>query len=124
MVSGKKTSCEELPTATMPQFGNFSPSSLQVINPRLTEENYQYWRAQTPFMVAAFGLEDHLKGLLLCPAPFISVRNDSDSTNIKKVNPEYAVWKRFDKLHMSWLLASISECIYSHIAKGSTSTEI
>lgn len=34
------------PIALMPQFGNFSASNLQVVNPRLTEDNYGYWRAQ------------------------------------------------------------------------------
>lgn len=48
----------------MPQFGNFSTTSLQIVNPRLTEENYRYWKAQALVIVSAYGLEDHLTGLV------------------------------------------------------------
>lgn len=46
-------------------FGNFSASSLQIVNPRLTEESYRYWHTQNLFMVGAYDLEKHYTCLII-----------------------------------------------------------
>lgn len=108
----------------MPQFGNFSTTSLQIVNLRLTEENYQYQRTQALVTVDAHGLEDHLKGLIQCPSPFIFTQNDSKIGTMKQSNPQYLIWKRCDKLLMSQLLASISESMFDNVAKCATACEV
>ena len=52
------------------------PSSLQVINPKLTRDNYRhnyrFWRSQVLFTVGAHGLEEHLTGLIPCLEPLLT----------------------------------------------------
>lgn len=76
-------------------------TSLQPVNPRLTEENYHYWRAQVLNSVAAHDLEDHLTGLITCPPPFILVKTDSSPGGVKQKNPQYTLWKKHDRFLMS-----------------------
>lgn len=91
---------------------------------RLTEENYHYWRAQVLVTVGAHDLEDHLIGLSPCPSPFIFVKNVNESSALKQPNPQYHVWKKCDKLLMSWLLASILESMFDHVAKCATTSDV
>lgn len=50
--------------------------------------------------------------------------NDACGNIVKKQNPKYHKWKKLDKLLMSWLVASISESTFSHIARCSFVHEI
>lgn len=54
--------------------------------------------------------------MLQCPSPFVVLPNES-GTSVKQPNPHFNIWKRYDKLLMSWLLASISESMFSHVSK-------
>ncbi|XP_031280161.1 uncharacterized protein LOC116138588 [Pistacia vera] len=55
-------------------------SSLQVINPKLTQDNYQddyrFWQSHALSTVGAYKLEEHLTGLIPCPQPLISSKID------------------------------------------------
>lgn len=68
-------------------------------------------------------LEEQLTGILKCPLPFVKVPTDS-GTSVKQQNPQYQVWKRYDKLLISWLLVSMSECMFSHISKYDSANAI
>lgn len=46
-------------------------SSLQVINPKLTQSNYRFWSSQVLSTVGSHELEDHLLGRISCPSPLI-----------------------------------------------------
>lgn len=52
------------------------------------------------------------------------VENDACGNIVNKQNPKYHKWKKLDKLLMSWLVASISESMFSHIARCSFVHEI
>ncbi|XP_031256999.1 uncharacterized protein LOC116114999 [Pistacia vera] len=91
-----------------------SSNTLPVINPKLTRDNHRFWKSQILFAVGAHDLEDHLTRLISCPTPFIRVQSAGPTFEVvKKPNPEFHLWKKTDKLLVSWLLSSISESIFS-----------
>ncbi|XP_031271409.1 uncharacterized protein LOC116129821 [Pistacia vera] len=55
-------------------------SSLQVITPKLTRDNYRdnyhFWRSQVLSIVGAHDLGEHLTGLIPCPEPLIACDDD------------------------------------------------
>lgn len=69
-------------------------------------------------------MREHLTSLVSCPAAFVYVKSETTLNDVKQPNVEYYVWKRFDKLLMSWLLASIYEDMFSHVASCHTSAKV
>lgn len=79
-------------------------SSLQAITPKLTRTNFRFWQSQKLSTVRAHDLEKHLLGYIACPAPINQVQPAISATEpslITKPNPEYALWKKKDKLLVS-----------------------
>ena len=84
------------------------------------------------FAVGSHELEDHLLGKIACPPPLILAESsvDNDLNELKedvrvrsdKINPDFVMWKRTDKFIVSWLLASISESVFSNVSKCRYST--
>ncbi|XP_031284203.1 uncharacterized protein LOC116142926 [Pistacia vera] len=72
-------------------------SSLQVINPKLTLDNYKFWCSQVLFAVGAHELEDHLTGLVPYPTPLIPSNFDS-SKDIADGQNKYEI--RLDKFNL------------------------
>lgn len=100
-------------------------STLQVINHKLTEDNYRYWRAQVLYtIVGPFDLDEQLPVVIACPSPFVIVENDACENIVKKLNLDYHRLKKLNKLLMSRLVASISQSMFSHIARCSSAYEI
>lgn len=58
------------------------------------------------------------------PTPFVLVKSKNGLYDVKQVNSEYFVWKRFDELLMSWLLASISKDMFSNVANCLTTSDV
>ena len=102
---------------------NFPVSNLQAINPKLSEENYRYWRAQVLYTVGAHNLRDHLIGVLACLIQCIVTKDDS-GTLLQQPNPKYSIWKRYDDLLMSWLMALISESMFGQVSKCENANQV
>ncbi|XP_031273839.1 uncharacterized protein LOC116132327 [Pistacia vera] len=114
---------EKLANLSSTQVSIFS-STLQVITPKLTKnnykDNYRFWRSQVLSAVGAHELEDHLTGSIPCPDLIIVSDNDSSSQSSEtltkeKINPAYVAWKKTNKFLVTWLLASISESRALHL---------
>lgn len=58
------------------------------------------------------------------PPPFVHVKFDIGFSEFTQSNNDCLIWKCFDQLLMSWLLASISEEIFSNMANYVTTNEI
>lgn len=55
---------------------------------------------------------------------FLAVEKFADGmSEIRKRNEQYSIWKRFTKILLSWLMASISESMFSHLATCRTANE-
>lgn len=106
------------------QTSGFPVSTLQPVTPKLTDENYRYWRTQALLAAGAHDLEEHLTGLVTCPLPFVYVKSDNDDGDIKTRNSEYYMWKRYDKLLMGWLISSVSENLFSLVSNYSSASEM
>ena len=75
-----------------------------------------------------------MTGSIPCPSPFIltdpkcsnelSDRTSAENLARETINPAYVAWKRTDKLLVTWLLASISENMFSTVSKCQFSTEV
>lgn len=74
--------------------------------------------------VRAHDLEEHLTGLFSCRKPFLLVKSDDGVSEIKVVNNQFFVWKRFDKLPIGWLISSISSDLFSLMSGCSTTNEM
>ncbi|XP_031282072.1 uncharacterized protein LOC116140601 [Pistacia vera] len=100
-------------------------STLPVISPKLTRDNYRFWKSQILFVAGSHDLGEHLTGLISCPTPFIKIQSESSyGVTEKKPNPAYVQWKKTDKSLVSWLLGSISESMFSVVSKGQFSTKM
>lgn len=91
----------ELSKVTSTSFNLFPILCLQAIHPKLIENNYRYWHAQTLYMVEAHGLREYFTGLVLCLVLFVYLNIDGVVPDTKQPNLEYFVWRRYDKLLMS-----------------------
>lgn len=89
----------------------------------MIEENHQYWRALVFYLVGAHDIEDYLTWFVQCPLSFVFERNDSSSEAVKNQNPQCLILKKYDKVLLSWLLASISEGMFSHVSQFTTLNE-
>lgn len=54
----------------------------------------------------------------------MSIKSENDIHELKQANPEYYVWKRFDELLISWLLASILEEMFSNVANCLSASDV
>lgn len=48
---------------------------------------------------------------------FLVEKDDDSSKSIKKSNPSLFSWKKIDQFLVSWLLSTISESMFRHVAK-------
>lgn len=61
---------------------------------------------------------------MLRPSPFIYLKNENSSKVLKRRNPQYLICKKHDRVLMTWLLASISEYMFTYVFKCGTVNEI
>ena len=72
----------------------------------LIKINYLCWKTQLENVNFANGFEDHIEGLTVCP---------SKTTSNGGTNPEFILWKRFDRMILSWIYSSLTPEIMGQI---------
>lgn len=98
--------------------------SFQAMTPKLTDENYCYLHTQALLVVKTHGLEEHVTGLSLYPKHFLLVKPNNGIGEVNIANNMFSVWKRLDKLLMSWLISLIYGDLFSVVLGGSSITKI
>lgn len=88
------------------------------------EKNYAYWKSQIFPALRAYELEGLVTGEKPCPSPFISQKLDDSGKFVEQSNSEYTLWKKLDQFLVSWLISSISETMFRHIATCETAYDI
>lgn len=85
---------------------------------KITSTNYLMWSLQVHTLLDGYDLVGYLDGSIVIHASTITT-NDAIS-----VNPEFAVWKRQDKLIYSALLRAISSSVQQILLRATTSSQI
>ena len=91
---------------------------------RLDRHNFVLWRSQVLPTVRAHGFDGILFGTTPTPAQFIESRDEATQTVIRRSNPQYENWLRYDQFLMSWLFSSISESMLGHVNRCRSSAEV
>ena len=73
---------------------------------KLDRNNYILWRTQMENVVFANGFEDHIEGLKICPP---------QKTSSGETNPDFVMWRRFDRMILSWIYSSLTPEIMGQI---------
>lgn len=89
---------------------------------RLDHSNYIYWRTQVLTTIEALDLEGLINGAKSPPSKFITVR--SGDTEEQQENPEFANWRRSDKLLMSWIFSTLTPSVLGQVTNSKSSHEI
>lgn len=94
-------------------------SSIAAVNPgnkistvKLGNDNFLMWKVQIEFALEGHELESFILEDTEPPPKKIPVANDS---NVTKLNPAYAKWKKQDRLISSWLLGSMTDSILEQV---------
>lgn len=106
--------------AAPPFFQSLTPLSI-----KLDRNNYSFWRSQVLPAVRAYDLEGFLLGTVPCPPRFVDNTTDGPVPGeVRQINVGFALWLRADQLLVSWLLNSISESMFGHVVRCTSSFEI
>ena len=81
---------------------------------KLDRDNYIIWHIQMENVIYANGFEDHIEGLRPCPPKIISTG---------EVNPDFLVWRRYDRMILSWIYSSLTPDVMGQIVGLRTSHE-
>ncbi|KAJ9678334.1 hypothetical protein PVL29_020488 [Vitis rotundifolia] len=73
---------------------------------KLDRNNYVLWRTQMENVIFANGFEDHIEGLKICPP---------QKTSSRETNPDFILWRRFDRMILSWIYSSLTPEIMGQI---------
>ncbi|RVW71084.1 Retrovirus-related Pol polyprotein from transposon RE1 [Vitis vinifera] len=73
---------------------------------KLDRNNYILWRTQMENVIFANGFEDHIEGLKICPP---------QKTSSGETNPDFVMWRRFDRMILSWIYSSLTPEIMGQI---------
>lgn len=95
------------------QSSPFPILTLQPMNPKLIDDNYRYWRDQALLAIGAHDLEKQLTGLSRCPRPFLLVKSDDGTIEVKVANIMFSSMEKMDKLLMGWLISSLYGDLFS-----------
>lgn len=93
------------------------PSMSHTFSVKLDENNYLIWKNQLLNVIMAHGLDHFIDGTHPCPPRFL----DEEPCTL---NPEYAVWNRYNRLVMSWFYSSLTESMLGEIVIFGTAHEI
>ncbi|RVW25398.1 Retrovirus-related Pol polyprotein from transposon RE1 [Vitis vinifera] len=81
---------------------------------KLDRDNHILWHTQMENVIYANGFEDHIEGLRPCPPKTISTG---------EVNPDFLVWRRYDRMILSWIYSSLTPEVMGQIVGLQTSHE-
>ena len=73
---------------------------------KLDRDNHILWHTQMENVIYANGFEDHIEGLRPCPPKTISTG---------EVNPDFLVWRRYDRMILSWIYSSLTPEVMGQI---------
>lgn len=83
------------------------------MNPKLIDDNYCYWRDQALLAIGAHDLEKQQTGLSHYPRPFLLVKSDDGTIEVKVANIMFSSMEKMDKLLMGWLISSLYGDLFS-----------
>ena len=92
-----------------------NPLSATAITEKLTRTNYPIWEAQVLSTIKGARVYGHLTGSMVAPEKKIA-----DKEGKQVLNPAFEEWEARDQQTLSFLFASVSRDILSHIAKSKT----
>ena len=81
---------------------------------KLDKDDYMLWRTQMENIIYTNDFEDHIEGLTVCI---------SKTTSNGEMNPEFILWRRFDRMIFSWIYSSLTSEIMGQIIGYQTSHE-
>ncbi|KAL5557280.1 hypothetical protein UlMin_039516 [Ulmus minor] len=114
MVSAASSSSSSLGSTQSPSM--VSVPAFQMLNHtlpvKLDHTNYVLWRSQMDNAVFANGFENFIEGISICPQ-----KETSDGL----VNPDFVVWRRQDRMILSWIYSSLTPGIMAQIIGHTTS---
>ncbi|GMN71348.1 hypothetical protein TIFTF001_053389 [Ficus carica] len=93
------------------------PSLNQPITVKLDQNNFVLWKNRLLNIIIENGLEEYIDGSYPCPPKLIDPQN-------RVQNPEYTTWRRFNRIIMSWIYASLTEEVMGQIVEYTTALEI
>lgn len=85
---------------------------------KLTQTNYLMWRRQVRALLEGHKLHQFIDGSLDIPAPTVVV------ADVSSPNPEFAPWRRQDRLLYNSIIGAITLPIQSVISTASTTKEV
>ena len=94
---------------------------------KLSKSNYLLWKTQVFPVIQALDLEEHLLGLSLPTNKFVSVEivNESGERVIEnRISKEFNIWRKVDKILMSWIFSTVSESVIGQLVGCSSSFEV
>ncbi|KAF3775140.1 hypothetical protein EJ110_NYTH51202 [Nymphaea thermarum] len=80
-----------------------------LVSVKLNRDNYLLWSSQLESVMESQELIQFIDGTF--PTPSETIVKDGKS----EVNPEFTVWKRSDRLALSWIKATVSEPVLKQI---------
>ena len=89
---------------------------------KLDHSNYIYWRTQVLTAIEALDLESMINGEKQPPPKFIQVQ--SGDKEEQHENPSFIVWKKTDKLLMSWIFSTLTPSVLAQVNGCKTSFEM
>uniref|UniRef100_A0A5K0XZS8 CCHC-type domain-containing protein n=1 Tax=Nymphaea colorata TaxID=210225 RepID=A0A5K0XZS8_9MAGN len=87
------------------------------VSVKLNRDNYLLWSSQLESVMESQELIQFIDGTF--PAPSETIVKDGKS----EVNPEFTVWKRSDRLSLSWIKATVSEPVLRQIVTSKSAFE-
>nr|VVV77252.1 unnamed protein product [Nymphaea colorata] len=88
-----------------------------LVSVKLNRDNYLLWSSQLESVMESQELIQFIDGTF--PAPSETIVKDGKS----EVNPEFTVWKRSDRLALSWIKATVSEPVLRQIVTSKSAFE-
>ncbi|KAL5579599.1 hypothetical protein UlMin_012041 [Ulmus minor] len=114
MASAASSSSSSLGSTQSPSM--VSVPAFQMLNHtlpvKLDRTNYVLWRSQMDNVVFANGFENFIEGISICPQ-----KETSDGL----VNLDFVVWRRQDRMILSWIYSSLTPGIMAQIIGHTTS---
>ncbi|KAL5552466.1 hypothetical protein UlMin_039867 [Ulmus minor] len=114
MASAASSSSSSLGSTQSPSMASIP--AFQMLNHtlpvKLDRTNYVLWRSQMDNVVFANGFENFIEGISICPQ-----KETSDGL----VNPDFVVWRRQDRMILSWIYSFLTPGIMAQIIGHTTS---
>ena len=100
-------------TAHQQQFLALSQALNHVLPIKLDRSNFLLWQTQMENVIYANGIEDFLDGTVTVPPEHLPGQ--------ATLNPDFQLWRRKDRLILSWLFSSLTPELMSHLVGHRTS---